>query len=84
MHLIIQLKYLSEKLEKKKKSLLDEMHKADTVTGNFNSSENPLGPAAKHREKRETPRERRKEKKSLSQQVQDTWNSYKPRHIKSQ
>lgn len=58
------------------------MQKSDTVTGNFNSSEKPLGPAAKHTKERETHRERRKEKESLNQQVQGTRNSYKPRHIK--
>ena len=39
------------------------MHKSDTVAGNFNSSENPLGPAAIHTEKRDSQSQEEREVK---------------------
>ena len=62
VHLITQLKCSSVKTGGGG-NLLDEMHKPDTVAGNFNSSENPLGPAAKHTEKRDSQSQEKREVK---------------------
>ena len=44
-------------------NLLGEMQKSDTVTGNCNSSEKPLGPAAKHTKERDSQRKEEREGK---------------------